>query len=189
MNKKKILIAILLVVIGVIGRLVRINFFPELYNVEPITVIALLAGAFLGLGYAAAVPLAIIAITDMYLGNTSVLFFTWSAWAVIGLGGLIVRKSKKDSFKFGLKMTGLGILASVFFYIWTNFGVWISWNMYPHTLEGLIQCYVLAIPFFRNNLVGNLIIIPSVIFTLVLALKYAKAYKLGALKQDIKITK
>ena len=173
-NKKKLIIALLLITFGVAGRIFRIHFLPDLYNVEPITLMALLAGSFLGLSYALIVPLSVIAISDIYIGNTSILFFTWSAWAIIGLFGLILRKSKKDSFSFGFKMTGMGIVASLFFFIWTNFGVWIGWDMYPHTLQGLIQCYIMAIPFLKMNLGGNLIIIPVVSMTLVLALKYNK---------------
>lgn len=36
-------------------------------------------------------------------------------------------------------------------------GVWAPpSNWYPHTLDGLIQSYTLAIPFFRNTLLGDL---------------------------------
>lgn len=173
-NRKKLIIALLLISFGVIGRIFRINFLPELYNVEPITVMALLAGAFLGFSYALIVPLSIIAISDIYIGNTSVLFFTWSAWAVIGLLGLILKRSKKDNLWFGLKMTGMGVVSSLIFFVWTNFGVWIGWDMYPHTIQGLIQCYVMAIPFFKMNLIGNLVIISVVSASIVLALKLSR---------------
>lgn len=175
-NRKKLAIALLLIAIGVFGRIIRINFLPDLYNVELITLVSLMAGSFLGLSYALIVPLSIVAISDIYIGNSSVLFFTWSAWAVIGLLGLILRNSKKDRLSFGLKMTGMGILSSIIFFIWTNFGVWIGWNMYPHTIGGLIQCYIMAIPFLKMNLGGNLVIIPVVSFSLILILKYAKSF-------------
>jgi hypothetical protein len=71
-------------------------------------------------------------------------------------------------------MTGMGILSSMIFFIWTNFGVWIEWNMYAHTWQGLMQCYLMALPFFKMNLLGNLVIIPVVSITLVLVLKYSK---------------
>lgn len=175
-DKKKLIIALLLITIGVAGRIIRIHFLPDLYNVEIITLVSLLAASFLGFSYALIVPLSVVAISDIYIGNSSVLFFTWSAWAVIGLLGLILRNSKKDSLSFGLKMTGMGILSSVVFFIWTNFGVWMGWDMYPHTISGLVQCYVMAIPFLKMNLGGNLVIIPVVTFSLVLVLKYTKSF-------------
>ena len=173
-SKKKLILAILLIAFGVGGRIFRIHFMPDLYNVEPITLVALLAGSYLGLSYALIVPLSVVAISDVYIGNTSVLFFTWSAWAIIGLFSLILRGSKKDSLIFGFKMTGMGILSSMIFFIWTNFGVWMEWNMYAHTLSGLIKCYIMGIPFFKMNLLGNLVIISVVSFSLVLCLKLSK---------------
>ena len=99
-SSRRLIIAFLLVILGVGGRIIRIYFFPELYNVEPITLVSLLAGSYLGLAYALVVPLSVVAISDIYIGNTSVLFFTWSAWAIIGLLGVILKNSKKDSLSF-----------------------------------------------------------------------------------------
>jgi hypothetical protein len=48
------------------------------------------------------------------------------------------------------------LLSSVIFYIVTNFGVWLTSGMYEMSVLGLIKCYVLAIPFFRNTLAGDL---------------------------------
>ena len=52
----------------------------------------------------------------------------------------------------------LGIMAvggSIWFFITTNFAVWIIWDYYPKTIEGLITCYTLAIPFFKNTLIST----------------------------------
>lgn len=46
-------------------------------------------------------------------------------------------------------------IASFAFFLISNFGVWHYW--YPHTLEGLRLCYTLALPFFFNTLMGDLI--------------------------------
>ena len=54
--------------------------------------------------------------------------------------------------------TMLGILAfggSVWFFITTNFAVWVIWDYYPKTIEGLIACYTLALPFFKNTLLST----------------------------------
>jgi hypothetical protein len=47
------------------------------------------------------------------------------------------------------------------FFIITNFVVWAlpvaSGEVnYPHTAEGLLQCYVMALPFLRNAMTGDL---------------------------------
>jgi hypothetical protein len=37
----------------------------------------------------------------------------------------------------------------------SNLGVWLA-GFYPRTVEGLVQCYVMAIPFFGSTLLGDL---------------------------------
>ncbi|MCZ6474899.1 MAG: hypothetical protein O6700_01100, partial [Gammaproteobacteria bacterium] len=39
-------------------------------------------------------------------------------------------------------------------FVLSNFGVWLG-GFYPPTLSGLIECYVLAIPFYGVMLVGD----------------------------------
>ena len=166
----KLIFGLVLIAFGVLGRI----FLLDMPGVETLTIVALLAGSVLGGVYTIFVPLTAVAVSDMYIGNDPIMIFTWSAWALVGIMGLLARKGKKN-YKYGLKMTGLGIAASLAFYIWTNFGVWAMWNMYSHTWEGLVQCYVMALPFLKMNLVGNLIIVPSVVFTIVFAYKYQGA--------------
>ncbi|NQU78090.1 LPXTG cell wall anchor domain-containing protein [Candidatus Falkowbacteria bacterium] len=164
MNKKKLLIAISLIVFGTLTRLL----LTDLPNVETITITALLAGSLLGGGYAIVIALTVTALTDMYLGNDSILIFTWSAFALIGLAGVVLKKTKKNNPKYIAGMTGLGVLASLLFFFYTNFGVWLLWpGMYARTFQGLIQCYVMGLPFLKYNLIGNLIIIPIVTSTVV----------------------
>ena len=43
---------------------------------------------------------------------------------------------------------------SLIFFIISNFGVWILG--YPRNIDGLIQCYTLAIPFFGYSIAGDL---------------------------------
>jgi hypothetical protein len=45
--------------------------------------------------------------------------------------------------------------AALLFYLVTNFGVWTRGVLYPLTWEGLVTCYVAAIPFLRNAILGN----------------------------------
>jgi len=47
-------------------------------------------------------------------------------------------------------------LSSTIFFVITNFAVWMSGTMYPLTMEGLLLCYTMAIPFFGNTLAGTL---------------------------------
>jgi len=154
-------------------------------NVEYVTTASFLAAAYLGGAWAVLVPFSIMVLTDTLIGNTSIFIFTWSAYMIIGFLGFLGMKSQNScsptdktnlntpsanrrsgqnqilNLKI-LRATGLGITASLFFYLYTNFGVWLldSWEMYPRTLAGLMECYVMGLPFLKLNLLGNLFFIP-----------------------------
>ena len=53
-------------------------------------------------------------------------------------------------------VSGTSVLGATFFFILSNFGVWLGSGRYPTTSEGLLRCYVAALPFFGNMLVSNL---------------------------------
>jgi hypothetical protein len=53
-------------------------------------------------------------------------------------------------------LVGCSLASSVLFFLVTNFGSWLWFNMYEHSMSGLIQCYAMAIPFFRYTLCGDL---------------------------------
>jgi len=52
-----------------------------------------------------------------------------------------------------LKWTSV-LISSLIFFIVSNFGVWVL--SYPHTIEGLITCYTMAIPFFGYSILGDM---------------------------------
>ena len=43
-----------------------------------------------------------------------------------------------------------------FIYLFSNFIVWATGTLYEKNLAGLINCYVLAIPFLKNTLISTL---------------------------------
>lgn len=149
----KFLWGTLLVSLGVLFR----TLWHIAPNIEFVTAASLLAAAYLGRKYAVLVPFAIMVITDTLIGNTNIFIFTWSAYLLIGYSGYLGNLRGKI-----IKATGAGIFASFFFYLWTNFGVWAldSWGMYPRTLAGLIQAYIMGLPFLKLNLLGNLFFVP-----------------------------
>ncbi len=63
----------------------------------------------------------------------------------------------KRELRFGGAVLGSSAIGAVVFFLVTNFGVW-SWSgMYAHTLDGVLQCYTNALPFFRNTLSSSLL--------------------------------
>jgi hypothetical protein len=135
------------------------GFVPGL---ELVTASTLVAAALLPRRAALVVPLGIMAAGDLVIGNEPILLFTWSAFAFIGLVALNLRRLKLSRLRMIAVGTGAGVLASVFFFLFTNFGVWLlgDGTMYAKTWSGLLECYYMGLPFYRTNVLGNLAIVP-----------------------------
>lgn len=159
-NRSKLFAALAIIAIGVLGRFFMLKFVG-VPNFEIITALTLVSAVFLGRIWGIVVPLSIIAITDVVIGNSPVLVFTWSAFAIIGiLGWFFSRLNVAGQKSKIIGLTGVGIISSIFFFLYTNFGWWLVSGMYPHTLDGLFQCYIMGLPFLKNNLAGNFIFVP-----------------------------
>lgn len=108
--------------------------------------------------------LAILAASDLLLGNTNIFLFTWSGFLLpIFLNNKFKNSLATDNWQLvTLKGTGLGFLSNVFFYAWTNLGVWLldSWGMYPKTLAGLVSCYINGLPFLKTQVESTLLLLP-----------------------------
>jgi len=141
------MLALILMIFGVLFRIL-----PHAPNFTPTAAIALLGATFLpNKRLALIMPLALIMISDLFIGLHDIVVFTWGSVVLISLIGLGLRNAQKPATVL------LGSLSSsVVFYLVTNFGVWAA-GWYPPTLQGLAQCYVAGIPFFRNFLAGTLI--------------------------------
>ncbi len=151
-----------LIVVAVLWRVLNWQYSVA-PNLELVTASALVAAAFLGRRAAVVVPLAIVAASDIIIGNSMILLFTWSAFALIGLAGLLLRRFTGSPVKLMGASVVAAVGASAFFYAYTNFGVWLlgDGTMYAKNLSGLVQCYVMGLPFYRTQLIGNLIFVPA----------------------------
>jgi hypothetical protein len=152
-------VAVTLVALAVVWRLVKGDLGAP-HNLELSTAAAFAAAGLLRHRLAMLAPLAVVAASDVLLGNSSVLVFTWTAWAVIGVGAWWAGRVQGRS-RF-VSALGFGVGSSLFFYLWTNAGVW--WlgrgTFYPAGLDGLLASYVAGLPFLRPMLLGNLVLLP-----------------------------
>lgn len=62
------------------------------------------------------------------------------------------------------KVVASSLVASAVFFVVSNFGVWIEGQLYPRTMEGLVTCFVNAIPFFRNEILSTVVLSPVLFF-------------------------
>lgn len=123
---------------------------PHPPNFAPITGIALFSGSYFGGVRAFILPLGIMLLSDAIIGFHSTMIYVYGSFLFIVLLGKFLRT--KTSF---LRLTLTSFVSSILFFTVTNFGVWQRGGIYPKNLQGLEQSYVMAIPFFRNTLLGD----------------------------------
>ena len=135
------------------------NSYP--WGFSPIFAFCLFGGAYYGSrGLTLLIPLATWLAGDLaiwavsgkfewafYSGDQVVLYLTL---AICALLGFFLEKNKTV-----LKIGGLGFTNCAIFFLLTNFAVWLGSTTYPQTWAGLIDCYTMALPFFRNSLIGT----------------------------------
>jgi len=117
-------------------------------------------------------PLALLASADVYLTTvhyqmhvTGDHFLTWIWYAAaMGIGYLLVRTPN------AVRVVGASLASAISFFMVSNFAVWVFGDMYAKNLAGLVQCYTMAIPFFRGTFASDLIYTP-VLFSVPYALK------------------
>ncbi len=147
----KILISYSLLVIG-LGVVSRI--IPHAPNFTAIGAVALFSGTYLPRRWGIMMPLAVMFVTDLFLGfyTPAVMVSVYASFALVGLTGFWIRKNKKPSTVF------MGALfASIIFFAITNFAVWAWTPLYAKTATGLFEAYARAVPFFRNMLAGDVV--------------------------------
>jgi len=111
-------------------------------------------------------------IGDLYLGFHNTMFFVYISLSVSVLLGTLIK-----NFKFKEILIS-GLLSSVIFFIITNFGVWAVSGMYEKNFSGLLQSYIMAIPFFHNTLISTLIYLTvlKTLFEIVISKKLIKNF-------------
>lgn len=164
------------------------RLIPHPANFSPIGSMALFGAAYFSKKYwAFIIPIVAMWLSDLILNNVvygeyfdhfvwfySGSLFTYGAFVLIGLMGLFsLKKIKMNSVVLS------ALSASVIFFIVSNFGVWTSSGMYPHTWEGLTACYVAGIPFFGNTILGDLYYSAVMFGTFETASKYVPQLKMA----------
>lgn len=144
-------------------------------NFELITAASVLGAYYLNRKTLVLILLTTIATTDLIMGNTNIALFTWSGFLIPAIASSHFLKGKfKNQLFTG---TGAGIVFNLFFYLWTNFGVWLldSWGMYSNDFSGLLSSYVNALPFLRFSITSTAIFIPFLVILLRFAHTLSKA--------------
>jgi len=147
-SKTKLIFPILLVALAASSRLIQ---HPS--NFTAIGAMALFGGVVIrDKRMAFLLPFAAMLVTDAILGFHASMIpvyacFTFTVWI-----GTKIRQDRSL-----VKIASASLLSSVVFFLVTNLPFWYAdISLYPLTAKGMIESYVAALPFFGNQVAGDL---------------------------------
>ncbi|OMP78727.1 MULTISPECIES: SoxR reducing system RseC family protein [unclassified Chitinophaga] len=153
-TRENIMIAVL-IFLAIISRVITNNL--QLWNFNAIGAAALFGGMMIrNKRLAYLLPVLTLFLSDLFLqfftnvqtfygAYIGQLFFVYGAFLFITW--IATRIKKADALTILIASIGSGV---VFFMI-TNLGTFLTTNLYPHTLSGLIACYAAGIPFYKEG--------------------------------------
>jgi|TARA_A100001234_G_scaffold207282_1_gene204386 hypothetical protein len=147
--------------ISCVGIVLLFRIIPHPPNFTPVIVLSLYLPFIFGIW---SIPFCILgfAITDYFIGFHSLMFWTWGALAFTGYTSKFCNKI--------YSRIVLSFIGAITFFVISNFGVWISGTLYEISVQGLLNCYIMAIPFFTNTLLSTIFF--AVIFELFILSKF-----------------
>ena len=139
--------------ISLILILVFARVMPHPPNFTPIIAVGIMSGyLFKNIYLSLTTVLVSMLLADAFIGFYEHMFFVYLSLLLIAI--VFYKISKKINYK---NLFIFSFFGSVFFFIISNFGLWIIGNLYERNMAGLIECYFMAIPFFKNTLISTLI--------------------------------
>jgi hypothetical protein len=158
------MLPMLMIVLCVVFRVL-----PHPPNFAPVGASAVFAGRTMKPAAAALTIIAAMFASDLALASlhgyslfSLVTLFVYAGFmAQVALGRLL-RKTKGGAL-------GASLGGSLSFFALSNFGVWVASSSYMHNTEGLLTCYMAALPFLGGTLAGDLV------WTAILSLLYQPA--------------
>ncbi|MFN8349216.1 MAG: DUF6580 family putative transport protein [Spirosomataceae bacterium] len=137
--------AVVLIFLAALSRVL-----PHPFNFTPIGAIALFGAVhFHRKFFAFMIPVLAMLLSDAFIGKPSLP--TYISFALISAIGLLFLNKAT----FG-RVLAASLVASVSFFLITNFFVWYGGTMYPQTWQGLVACYTAGLAFYQPTLFGNL---------------------------------
>ena len=147
-NSKFKIFPLALILILIFSRLI-----PHPPNFTPIIAAAVMSSyLFKNIYISLFILLASMFLSDLIIGTHGSLFVVYFSLFLITI---FCRKVIKHIDVKNLLL--LSLFSSLMFFVITNFGVWALTDMYEKNLNGLLYCYLLAIPFFTNTIISTVI--------------------------------
>ena len=135
--------------IGIVILAAAARLLPHPWNFTPIIAIGLFAGNQARSVYTGILAtLSALILSDVVLGFDSSFWYVSAAMLIPVLLGRLARNSVGA-------LVAAALASSFSFFLITNFMVWATQSLYPHTAAGLMACFSAGIPFYRNQLLGD----------------------------------
>lgn len=169
--KKNNLLLILIITAIVLGS----RFLPHTPNFSPLLAVTLFTAVYADKKLFF-LPFLVLFISDIFIGfyTVGVMFSVYfSLLVTLFLGRLLGRHYN------AINTFSASLLSGLLFFLVTNLAVWYFGDWYTRDLNGLINCYALAIPFFKTTLVSNLLYTGILFGTYEFALRFYPAKKLA----------
>lgn len=183
-NKKDFILVLLIIFLGIYYRLI-----PHEPNFSPLIAITVFSGFILtqkiNRFLAFLIPLIILFSSDIFLGFYSSFIFVYLAFLISTISSFVYYELMKSSDFLKKDWANIinsnisSLINNFIFFIISNFGVWLTGKMYPKSWQGLIECYIMAIPFLKNS------IISSIIFTTLISIIYHSIERKIPITKDI----
>ena len=147
----RFIILTLLIIVAALTRALPL-LIPHIWNFTAVGALAVFSGAqFRNKSIAFIMPLAAMAISDLFIGNGFSLV-VYTGFVAMVICGFLIRKKVSAT-----NVVLSSIVGAMVFFLITNFAFLYSPTLYPHNLSGIIASYIAALPFLNNMMVGNLI--------------------------------
>lgn len=131
------------------------RFLPHLPNFTPLGALSLFAGTYLApkTKWALLLPLPVLFLSDVAIGfyEWQIMALVYSSFLIYGVIGFLASRKKNP-----LTIAAGAFGGALMFFLVTNFGVWAFSGLYEKSFAGLLNAYLLAIPFFRSMILGDL---------------------------------
>ena len=129
------------------------RFIPHPFNFTAIGAMALFSGAnFKDKRFAYLMPIGVMLLTDWFLGFHFSILPVYACFAfTVWMGTKISNKQNAGT------VVGSSLISSIVFFLVTNLPLWyLDRHLYAMTMQGTLQSYTMALPFFSNQIIGDL---------------------------------
>ena len=158
----QLLVLTAMIISAGIWRLVVSSGFSTLGNFTPVGAMALFGGCYYSnKKLAFVVPLLTLLLSDallyyfIYAPTFSFfyegMFTTYMCFALMVVLGMFIKQVTFRNVLAG------AVAAALLHWVLTDFAVYMQGVMYPKTLNGFAMCYIAALPFLKNMLIGNIL--------------------------------